>query len=156
MKKFKYFLMNESKVYLGQKVNDVLTSLQDIQSDIDNLGSRHLSRLAENIVNELRKILHGQWEVQHQKYLVKLQKIAVAIMKTVEDRGDLREILPSATKSLEAIAGELGVKINSLQAPEMPGQDVSQDDFEQTGNDPSQMQQQQPQGQMPQGQGLPA
>ena len=59
-------------------------------------------------------------------------------MKTLEDKGDLKEVLPAAAQALEAVAGQLGVKTNDLQAPEMPGEPISQDDFEDTGNDPSQ------------------
>lgn len=138
MDRFKYFLINESKSYLGHRINDILTALQDIQNDMDNLGTRHLSRLAENIVNEIRKILHGQWEIQHHKHLEQLQKVAVAIMKTIEDKGDLREILPASTQAIQKIAGGLGVKTNELDAPEMPGEPVGMDDFEDTGNDPTQ------------------
>jgi len=148
MDRFKYFLINESKSYLGHRVNDVLTAIQDVQNDMQNLGTRHLTRLAENIVNEIRKILHGQWEVQHQKHLRQLQKVAVAIMRTIDEKGDLREVLPAAAQSLQNVAGQLGVKTNNLQAPEMPGEPVSQADFEETGDGTSQppMSQQAPQG----------
>jgi hypothetical protein len=138
MDRFKYFLINESKSYLGHRVNDILTALQDIQDDMENLGTRHLSRLAENVVNEIRKILHGQWEVRHHQNLEQLQKVAVAIMKTIEDKGDLREILPASVASMQKIAGGLGVKTNELDAPEMPGESIGMDDFEDTGNDPTQ------------------
>lgn len=143
MDRFKYFLINENKSYLGHRVNDVLTALQDIQNDMENLGTRHLSRLAENIVNEIRKILHGQWDVQQHKHLAQLQKVAVAIMKTIEDKGDLKEILPASAQALQSIAGKLGVKTNELQAPEIPGESIGMDDFEDTGNDPSQQMPQQ-------------
>ena len=133
---FKNFLLNEQKSYLGHKVNDVLTTLQDIQNDIENLGTRHLSRLAENIVNEIRKIIHGQWEVQHHAHLKDLQKIGVALMKAIEEKGDLKETIPAAAQALQDVAGKLGVKVNALDAPEMPGEPVSDADFEETGDGP--------------------
>ena len=136
MKKFGYFLLNEEKSYLGHKVGDVLTSLQDLQSDMENLGSRQLTRFGEDIVNQIRKILHSRWNQKHQNKLKELQKIAVAIQKTIDDRGDLREILPSAAQALERLSGKLGVKVNDLDAPEMPesgGEDVSPQDFQATG-----------------------
>lgn len=155
MDRFKYFLINEQKSYLGQKVNNVLTSLQDIQNDLPNLGSRHLSRLAENIVNEIRKILHGQWEVRHHNNLKELQKIAVAIMKTIEDKGDLKETLPAATQALQTVAGKLGAKVNALEAPEMPGEPLDQGDFEETGDGPQPQQQPDPNAADPNAQQLP-
>jgi hypothetical protein len=67
--------------------------------------------------------------------LEELQKIAVAIQKTIDDKGDLKEILPAAVQSLQNLSGVLGVKVNDLQAPEQEdGEDVTQDDFELTGD----------------------
>lgn len=156
MDRFKYFLINEGRSYLGQKVSSVLTSLQDLTNDMENLGSRHVVRLSEEIVNQIRKILHSQWEVRYTKHLKELQKIAVAIQKTIEEKGDLDEILPSAVQSLQNLSGELGVKINNLQAPpeREGGQDVTQSDFQLTGDGQEEQPQDEPQasmaGEMPQ------
>lgn len=136
---FKLFLLNEEKNYLGHRIGDVLTAAQELEQDMDNLGSRHLNRLADNVVNQIRKILHGHWGSKSQKHLQKLQRIAVAIKKTIEDKGDLKQILPTAVQELQNISGQLGVKVNSLQAPpeQMGGEDVSQSDFQLTGNGPA-------------------
>lgn len=151
MDKFKVFLLNEEKSYLGRKVAGVLTPMQELQDDMENMGARHLVRVAERLVNEIRKILHGHWEQQQQQYLKELQRIAVAIQRTIEDKGDLRDIIPSATQALQTLSGKLGVKINNLQGPEIDaGTPVSQNDFEETGNGPqSQQQPQQPQPSQP-------
>jgi hypothetical protein len=139
MDKFKLFLLNEDKAYLGHKVGDLLTSMQDLQDDMENVGSRHLNRLAEEVVNQIRKILHDQWEQRNHKYLKELQKIGVAIQKTIEDKGDLKEMLPSAVQALQDLSGKLGVKVNNLEAPEMEtGEPINQDDFENTGDGPPQ------------------
>ena len=135
MKNFKSFLINEEKSFLGRKVANVLTPMQELQDDMQNMGARHLTRVAENLVNEIRKILHGHWEQEQQKYLKELQKIAVAIQKTIEDKGDLKEIIPSAIQSMQTLSGKLGVKINNLKGPEFEaGDPVSQNDFEETGD----------------------
>lgn len=157
MDKFKVFLLNEEKNYLGRKVAGVLTPMQELQDDMQNMGARHLVRTAEKLVNDIRKILHGHWEQRQQQYLKELQKVAVAIQKTIDEKGDLREIIPSATQSLQTLSGKLGVKVNNLQGPEMQvGEPVSQNDFEETGDGPAQPQ---PNGGMPQpqpmGQGMP-
>ena len=128
-------MLNEERGYLGQKVADVLTSMQDLQTDMENLGARHLTRLAEEVVNQIRKILHSQWAAKNHKHLEELQKIAVAIQKTIDEKGDLKSILPAATQSLENLSGALGAKVNDLQAPaQEDGEDVSQADFELTGD----------------------
>lgn len=137
MNRFKLFVINEEKSFLGHKVGDILTSVQDLQSDMENLGTRHLSRFAEEIVNQIRKILHDNWSPKTQKHLKDLQRIAVALQKTIDDKGDVREILPAIVKSLEDLSGKIGVKINNLKAPEMPGEDVNQADFQLTGNGPA-------------------
>jgi len=122
MNKFENFLLNEDKNYLGNKVSDVLSALQDIQGDIDNLGSRHLSKLSESIINQIRIILHSNWNLKNIKYLKELQKIGVFIAKTIEEKGDLKQTIPAATKALEELAGKIGTKINDLTAPEVESQ----------------------------------
>ena len=144
MGKFEIFLFNEGQNYLGRRIANVLTPIQELQDDMQNMGSRHLIRNAENIVNEIRKILHGSWEHQHLPHLRELQKIAVAIQKTIEDKGDLKEIIPAATQALQTLSGKLGVKVNNLKAPEEnAGEPVSDADFQET--PPPQMNQQMPQ-----------
>lgn len=167
MDRFKHFLLNESRTFLGHKVNDVLTSLQDVQEDMPNLGARHLKKLAEQIVNDIRKILHSNWDVANHKYLKELQKIAVAIQKTIDEKGDLRDIVPAATQAVQTLAGRLGVKVNDLQGPpDMGGEEVGPNDFDLTGTGPAQNtpgQQQdtsgaasgQPQPPMPGSEGMP-
>lgn len=142
MDKFKLFLLNEERSYLGHRVGDVLTALQDIEQDMPNLGSRHLTKLAEDMVNQIRKILHGSWSPKYHRHLKELQKVAVALKKTIEEKGDLKEILPAASAAIQQLSGKLGVKVNNLDAPdELPGQNITQQDFQMTGPDPSQQQQ---------------
>lgn len=137
MSKFKYYLLNEEQSFLGHKIGDVLTSMQDIQGDLENLGSRQLTRMAEDIANQIRKILHSSWSPKSTKHLVELQKIGVAILKTIEDKGDLREILPAALQAMENLSGKLGTKVNNLQAPEeIPGEKINQSNFQLTGQGP--------------------
>lgn len=126
MERFSQFLINEERSYLGHRVGNVLTSLQDLQGDLENLGSRHMARLAEEIVNQIRKILHSNWNPKYHNQLKELQKVAVAIQKTIDDRGDLREIIPAAAQVLQNLSGKLGVRVNNLDAPEdlAGGEDV--------------------------------
>lgn len=139
---FKHFLLNEEKSYLNQRISDILTALHDLQEDIDNLGSRHINRMAESIVNQIRRVLHSNWSEKQHKSLKSLQKAGVAIMKAIEEKGDIKAILGSATKEIEELSGKLGTPVSDigdsaegqpavLEPPEpeqpQPNQDVPQE-----------------------------
>ena len=145
---FKTYLINEEKSHLGHKVTDVLTAVHDLQDDMEHMGVRQTTRLADDIVNSIRKILHSQWSIKQQKHLGSLQKVAVALKKTIEDKGDLKQIIPAAAQELENVSTKLGIKTSSAldQAAELGGEDASQQDMEltsqQDGPTADQMQQQ--------------
>ena len=134
---FKDFLLNEGRNYLGKQIGDILTSLQEIQEDSPNLGMRHLSRLVDTEIDNMRAILKDNWtEEEQREFLPTIQKVAVFLKKTIEDKGDLRETLPAALKELENLSGRLGVKVNKLKGvPE--GGDEQVADFELTSPDPN-------------------
>lgn len=137
MERFSNFLINEERSFLGNRVGGVLSSLQSLQGDIENMGSRQLARLSEEIVNQIRKILHKTWSNKHHNQLKELQKVAVAIQKTIDERGDLKQVLPAAVATLSTLSGKLGVKVNNLNAPEtQDDSDLSPEDFESTGEQP--------------------
>tara|TARA_Y100000034_G_scaffold55520_1_gene68029 strand:+ start:401 stop:907 length:507 start_codon:yes stop_codon:yes gene_type:complete len=111
---FKHFLLNEEKSYLGQRISDILTALHDLQEDIENLGSRHINRMAESIVNQIRRVLHSNWSDKQHKSLKSLQKSGVAIMKAIEEKGDIKAVLASATKEIEELSGKLGRPVSDI------------------------------------------
>lgn len=115
---FRSFLLHESKHYLGQRSGDLLNALQNLQDDADGLGNRALLRSCRGIVNQIRRILHGRWEEEDKKYLKELQKIGVAIMKAVDENGDLQEVISSSVTELETLLDKLQVPINSLATEE--------------------------------------
>jgi len=153
MKSFKWFLINEDRAYLSHRVGDVLTAAHDLQSDMENLGARQVTRLSDELVNQIRKILHSQWQPNQQQYLKELQSIAVLIKKAIDEKKqkgstyDLKEVIKMAIQKLQDVSGKLGGTVNKLEAPPAEaGQEISQQDFQLTGNGP---QQPQPQGQQP-------
>ena len=147
MARFKSFLINEEQSFLGHKLGGVLTSIHDLEDDMGGMGTRHISKVVEDIVDQIRKILHSQWSTKQQANLKELQKIAVALMKAVEEKDNLKEIIPQISQLLGKISGKLGVKTNSLEAsPEPGGADVNPQDMQLTGNGPAP---QQPQAQQP-------
>src|SRR5688572_14890888 len=130
MQRFEQFLLNESRSFLGHRVGDVLTALQDLEEDMPNLGSRHLTKLADEVVVQIKKIVHGSWEAENRKYLIDLQRVGAALARTIEERGDLKEVVPACAAALQELSGKLGVRVNDLKAPEQtPGEPVSGDDF---------------------------
>lgn len=141
MEGFKNFLLNEEKAYLGHRVSDVLTVVHDLEEDLPGMATRHITKVAEDIVNQIRKILHGQWSPKYTKDLKQLQKIGVALMKAIDEKGDLKTLIPTISQSLEDISGKLGIKTNDIQPPEQGGDkggENGQDmDMQLTGNGPA-------------------
>jgi hypothetical protein len=116
--RFKEFLLIEQRAYLGQKVGDILTATQELRDDSKNMGSRDLTRFSEKIVNQIRRILHSQWPREEKKHLIHLQKIGVALMKSIEDKEDMPNVISSAAGELEKLSGKLGVPIHKITSPD--------------------------------------
>jgi hypothetical protein len=116
--KFRDFLLNEDHAYLGQRVGDVLSAIHQLEEDADGMGTRHLVSSAENIVRQLRRILHTSWARSEIQYLPPLQKSGVAIMKAIEEKQDLRQILTGVKSELEKLSARLGAPQNHLASPE--------------------------------------
>jgi hypothetical protein len=112
--RFKQFLLNESQAYLGQKVGDILTAAQELRDDANNMGTRDLTRFSERIVNQIRRILHSNWPREEKKHLLTLQKVGVALMKSIEEKDDLPGTIAGCAASLEKLVGNLGVPIHKL------------------------------------------
>lgn len=116
---FKNFLLNENKYYLGQRVGDILTAVQDLQQNSEGMGARQLVANSQRIVDQVRSILHSNWSKNEEKYLKDLQKVGVALARAIEEKDNLEEILPSISSELEGVVSKMGVPIHSLgTAPE--------------------------------------
>lgn len=116
--RFKEFILNEQKVYLSQKVGDILTAAQELKNDAKNMGSRDLSRFSERIVNQIRRVLHSYWSKENQRHLKSLQKVGVALMKSIKEKGDLENIISGVAGELEKVVKDMGVPINKIGSPE--------------------------------------
>lgn len=119
--KFKDYLLNEQQIandsdkqYFGQKVGDVLTAIHNLEEDGKAAGNRKMTKVSLRIVNQIRNILHDQWGAIADPFLPILQKVAVAMMKAIEEKGDINEVLSSAGAELEEILKKLGVPINQI------------------------------------------
>lgn len=118
MQGFKWFLINEEKAYLGHRVGDILTAVQDLEQDLGGMGVRQIARIADDVVDQLRKILHDQWSPKNKKHLRDLQKVAVALKKAIEEKDDLKELIPQISQALQDVSAKLGVRTNDMKAPE--------------------------------------
>lgn len=114
---FKQYLLNEQHQYLAHRIGDVLTGVHELISGGKQVGARQLVRHSENIVNEIRKILHATWPRSEYKYLKPLQRCGVALAKCVDERGDLPETLNSVRREIEKLSQKLGMPLHRLGSP---------------------------------------
>ena len=112
--KFKDFLVNENHSYLGEKIGSILTAVHDLDDEGKTMGMRQMMRFCEKIVALIRRILHSNWPRTETKNLKTLQKIGVAIMKGIEEKQDLRELMPSIRQELEQLSQRIGTPINDV------------------------------------------
>jgi|GEM_PF-1959066 len=112
--KFKEFVLVEQKVFLSEKIGDILTSAQELLSDVKHMGTRDLARFSERIVNQIRTILHSYWPKENQKYLKILQKIGVSLIKAIKEKGDLEGTISGVTANLEKLIGDMGSPVNRI------------------------------------------
>jgi len=115
---FKYFLLNENKVYLGQRVGDILNAVQDLEENGSSMGTRQMVKNAEGIVNQIRRILHTNWPKDQEENLKRLQKAGVAVARAIEEKDDLEGVITSVKGELEEVSGDLGVPIQQMGKPE--------------------------------------
>lgn len=114
---FKTFIKNEEQAHLSHKINSILTAIQELEEDMGAMGLRHIAKICEDIVNQFRKILHSNWGMKQHSTLKQIQKIAVALQKAVEDKDNLKELIPAVSKELQRLTAKLGEKANNLKAP---------------------------------------
>jgi len=144
---FKNFLLNENKYYLGQRIGDILTAVQDLQQNSEGMGSRQVLANSQRIVDQIRSVLHSNWSKNETKHLKDLQKVGVALARSIEEKDDLEQILPSIANELEEVVSKMGVPVNSLGSPPEEEKGGSEEDKSQlsppAGKQPPQPQQQQ-------------
>ena len=119
---FRYFLLNENKANLAQRVADILSAVQDLNDTSSNMGTRHLVSNSQTIVNQIRRVIHTHWPQSEEPNLRTLQRCGVAIMKTIDEKGDLVKILKSCQQHLARISGKNEAPINDLGTAEPENQ----------------------------------
>ena len=116
--KFKYFLLNENRAFLSSRIGDILNALQDLSENFKNLGSRIVSKNAESIVDQIRRIIHTKWPDSEKNNLENLQACGVAIMKCIEEKDDLEMVLSACINTLQKSVENMETPINDLTSPD--------------------------------------
>jgi len=129
---FKDFLLSENKSDFAVKVGDILSSLQDIYSDIDVMSKKDVFVYVINIVNKIRPLLKKDIGLN---YLKILQKIATALMKDYDEKNDPKDNIYSSIKELESLLSSVGLPINKINITKT-SQQISEP-AGQTGENPS-------------------
>lgn len=111
---FKEFILNESKSYFAQKVSSILTAFQDLNETLSTMGTKHIVSNSQNIVNQIRRIIHTKWSDSESNDLLVLQRCAVAIMRAIEEKDDLKEILKACEQQVEEILSKYENNINNI------------------------------------------
>ena len=117
MTKFKDFLLNENKAFLGAKIGDILNALQDLSDNYQNMGSRYVSRNAEEIVNQIRRIIHTKWPDREINNLKSLRDCGVALMKGINEKNDLEIVIKSCITTLAQSLKNIQTPINQFTKP---------------------------------------
>jgi hypothetical protein len=119
---FKSFLLNENKVYLAQEIGDILNSVQELNDEVDKIGTRNLVRYTQVIINKARGILQGHWGDENRKWLTRLQKCAVALAKAIDENDNTEEVLKSVQSEVESMLKKMGVPFNTISPSNQPQQ----------------------------------
>ncbi len=106
--------MTEQKDYLANRVNNVLTGVHELLAAKKQMGAKQMVRNAEDVANQIRKIIHASWPQSEHKYLKILQKCGVALMRAIDDKGDLPDAFNSVRAELEKLSHNLRVPVNKL------------------------------------------
>lgn len=128
--RFRTFLINEEKGSFAQRVADILSAVQDLNDNAENMGTRHLVSNAQTIADQIRRIIHTHWPEKEESNLEVLKKCGVAIMKTMDEKGDLLSILKSCEKHLGKISGEQEEPVNDLGNEEEGQEEEDQEEKE--------------------------
>ena len=112
--KFRNYMLTENRDYLSQKLGDIVTAIESLHDDASHLSPRKLADYAKGVTDQIRMILKGSWPDTELSTLKVLQKLAVAILKGIDENADLKEILGTGIQELHKLSTKLQTPINDL------------------------------------------
>jgi hypothetical protein len=116
MSEFKDFLLNEARYFLAARTGDILNALQDLEEEAPHLGKRQMLKHAERVTAMIRRVLHSSWPKGEVKHLQGIQKIGVAIMKAIDEKDDLKEIISGSIQELQQVLNKMEVPLHDMGA----------------------------------------
>jgi hypothetical protein len=95
---FKKFILKEGFDSSNVEAGDILSALQGIKTDIDNIKRKDLISAMEDLVVKIRTLLNPK---NDPRLILVIQKIAAAIIDDIEQSGDFKETIESSIFELE-------------------------------------------------------
>jgi len=115
---FKDYLMNESRVVLGQRIGDIANAAAHLGEEAPNMGKRQIIKHVERLAAMIRRILHGSWHKRETNNLKKLQKVGVGLLKAIDEKGELEPVIQSGANELQTVLQNLQTPIHQAGTPE--------------------------------------
>jgi hypothetical protein len=107
--KFKSFLLQEGFNFANVEAGDVLSFLQEINSDIESFNKKDLKVSLESLITKMRNLLNPK----NDKRLVYIvQKIICAIKDDIESGNDFKNTIESSVYELEKYFKDKKVVLN--------------------------------------------
>lgn len=107
--KFKSFLLQEGFNFSNIEAGDVLSFLQEINSNIENLKKKDLSVSLDALIARMRNLLNNK---NDKKLVSVIQKIICALKDDMESNGDFKDTIESSIYELEKYFQDKKVVLN--------------------------------------------
>lgn len=113
---FKNFIkLNEVFNNDGVELGDILSSLQSIKDNIDNIKRKNLIDMLNSVVTNIIPFLKTK---NDKDLLFLLQKIAYAIKNDIEENNDFRETIESSVQELENYFKKNNIVLTKTNSPD--------------------------------------
>lgn len=106
----KFFVINEVFSKDDVQLGDILSSLQSIKDNIDNIKRKNLVDMLNSVIVSIVPFLKSK---NDKKLLSLLQRIAYAIKNDIEENNDFKETLESSVSELENYFKSNNIVINA-------------------------------------------
>jgi hypothetical protein len=107
--KFKSFLLQEGFNFANVEAGDILSFLQEINSDIENLNKKDLKVSLESLITKMRNLLNPK---NDKRLVYVIQKIVCAIKDDIESGNDFKSTIESSVYELEKYFKDKKVVLN--------------------------------------------
>lgn len=115
MSKFKNYLITEQTNLLNDRLSPLINTMDSLKNDVAQLGNRQIIKSLTNIANEIRKILNDDWPNSTLPTLKFLQKIALFILKSIDEKSDdLKSVVDIVSQNFYSIADKSKIQLNNL------------------------------------------